>query len=450
MAAETLQKENVFLDDLDDSMIIERYTGFSAKFMAMDDTTCKWLQHNFKEVKAVIKRGEKSLDLDIKDTQVGDMIVELHTFPPPLKKLTIVNGRLIEELRRRGFLKFSVKRIKKQLTQKQIKHQEVIVKSSELIHKTKESVAVSKGASQAVENLMDNTRDGKMELGAISEYVDSIVKSGSTEAMGVLTSLKQSDQTYAHCTDVAAIFESVYVKLKKREGIELTPEKKHEMLLGAFMHDIGKAKVPKDILDSTARFERDSREMKLMQSHPAFGAEILTDMGSPDMIVNMAHYHHVKLDTKMSSSYPQGVNFDDLFMETRLIAIVDVYQALVGRRSYKKSWAPPAAIKFIEQLSGIEFDMDVWDSFYQIMGKYPVGSLVELNDGSIGFVVQSAVEDLDKPRVALVRNAKGENLKNNTLIDLQEELDIEIVKDLDNYDVLGDDSLDIFTNLKIT
>ena len=268
--------------------------------------------------------------------------------------------------------------------------------------------------------------------------------------MGVLASLKKSDQTYAHCTDVAAIFQSTYIKLMKQKGIELSPEKKHEMLLGAFMHDIGKAKVPKDILDSTVRFERDSREMKLMQSHPAFGAEILTNMGSTDMIINMAHYHHVKLDTGMKSSYPLGINFDDLVMETRLIAIVDVYQALVGRRSYKKSWAPPAAMKFIDQLSGIEFDMDVWETFHQILGKYPVGSLVELNDGSMAFVVETADEDLDRPRVAVVRNAKGEDLTNNPLIDLLEEPDIKIIKDLDNHEALGDASMDIFTNLKIT
>ncbi|MBT4263669.1 MAG: HD domain-containing protein [Deltaproteobacteria bacterium] len=450
MATVTSQTESVSLENLDDSMVIERFIGFSNKFVAMDETTCKWLQHNFKGVKARIKRGEESLNLNINGIQTGDQLLELHTFPPSLKKLTTVNQRLILELEKRGFLKFSVKRISKQLTQKQVKHKEAVEKTSQLIHKAKESVAISSGATKAVESLMDDTRNGKMEIGDISNYVDNIIESGSTEAMGVLASLKKSDQTYAHCTDVAAIFQSTYIKLMKQKGIELSPEKKHEMLLGAFMHDIGKAKVPKDILDSTVRFERDSREMKLMQSHPAFGAEILTNMGSTDMIINMAHYHHVKLDTGMKSSYPLGINFDDLVMETRLIAIVDVYQALVGRRSYKKSWAPPAAMKFIDQLSGIEFDMDVWETFHQILGKYPVGSLVELNDGSMAFVVETADEDLDRPRVAVVRNAKGEDLTNNPLIDLLEEPDIKIIKDLDNHEALGDASMDIFTNLKIT
>ncbi len=447
----TSKTEFVSLENLDNSMVIERYTGFSGKFNSVDDSTCKWLQHNFKGVRARIKRGEEALDLSIDYLQFGDKVTELNTFPPSLKKLTIVNQRLIQELKKKGFLEFRVKRIKiKQLTQKQVRRQKAIEKSSELIYKAKESVEVSNSTTKAIENLIDDSRDGKIEIGDVSEFVDSIIKNDTTEAMSVICSLKQSDQTYAHCTDVGAIFQNTYIKMRKQQGIELSPQKKQEMLLGAFMHDIGKTKVPKDILDSTVRFERGSHEMQLIQSHPDFGAEILTNMGSSNTIINIAHYHHVKVDTAVNSSYPQVNSFEEVMMETRLIAIVDVYQALVGRRSYKKSWAPPAAIKFLGNLSGIEFDLDVWDSFFQVMGQYPVGSLVELNDGSMAFVVQPAHEDLDKPQVALIRNAKGENLTNNVLIDLQEEPEMKIVKDLDNYEVLGDASLEIFTNLKIT
>ncbi len=450
MTSETSPIENVSLENLDDGMTIERYTGFVSKFSPMDDETCKWLQHNFRVVKASVERGGQTLNLKIDDIKAGDMLLELHSFPDSLKKLTIVNKRLIEELKKRGFRHFAVRRKSKQLTQKQVRRREAVAKSTEFIDKAREGVAVSKGATKAVEHLIDDTREGNLDADAVSQYVEQIIGSGSTEAIGVLSSLKQSDQTYAHCVDVGAIFQCTYSKLMKRQGVELSKEKMSDMLMGGFMHDVGKSRVPKEILDSTARFERDSREMQLMQSHPVFGAEILTEMGSDEMIVNMAHYHHVKFDTKMKSSYPQVNSFDDVILETRLIAIVDVYQALVGRRSYKKSWAPPAAMKFIDQLSGIEFDLDVWDSFYQIMGKYPTGSLVELSDGSLAFVVQTADEDLEKPKVAVIRNAKGEDLAHNTLINLGDEPEIEIVKDLDNFEVLGDASLDIFTNLKIS
>jgi len=450
MSQDTKQIKTVTLENLHENMIIEKYTGFVSRFTPMNDETCKWLQHNFKGVIAGVERSGSRLDLSIDEVRAGDRLVELHSFPEQRRKLTIVNDRLIEELRKRGFTRFTVREVKKQLPEKQARRREAVTKSRELIDKAREGIVVSQQATQAVENLIDGTRDGNMDPEAVARYVDSIITSGSAEAIGVLSSLKQSDQTYAHCVDVGAIFQCVYAQLMKRRGVTLNQQQKADMLMGAFLHDIGKARVPKEILDSTVRFERDSREMQLMQSHPVFGAEILTEFGSSDTIINMSHYHHVKLDTTLKSSYPKVDSYDDVVWETRLIAIVDVYQALVGRRSYKKSWAPPAAMKFIDQLSGIEFDMDVWDQFYQIMGKYPTGSLVELSDGSLAFVIQPADEDLDRPKVAVIRNAKGQDLSHNTLINLADESDIKIVKDLDNYDVLGDASLEIFTNLKIS
>jgi len=93
--------------------------------------------------------------------------------------------------------------------------------------------------------------------------------------------------------------------------------------------------------------------------------------------------------------------------------------------------------------------MEIWESFYRIMDKYPMGTLVKLNDGSTAFVVQVAEDDIERPQVAVIKNAKGQDLKHNTLINLADEPDIEIVSDLDNYEVLGDASLEIFTNLKI-
>lgn len=449
MAVATSQLENVLLENLTNKMVIQRYTKFTERFQPMDDMSCKWLQHNFRGVKAIIKRNDKRYDAPIEKTKAGDLLIELHTFPSSLKKLTVVSPGLVQELKKRGFLAFTVTETKKQKSEKEIKHEVSVQESAKFIDQVKENIKIHDGATVAVEDLLDNTREGNTDLTGMREFVDGIVEESSTEAIGIITSLKQSDQTYAHCIEVGSIFQTVYTELQQKKGIELSVKDKQDILMGAFMHDIGKAKVPKDILDSTVRFERDSREMKLMQSHPTFGAEILTDMGSSDMIINMAHYHHIKLDTAMKSSYPQGVNYDDVLYETRLIAIVDVYQALVGRRSYKKSWAPPAAMKFIEQLAGIEFDQDIWDDFYQILGQYPVGSLVELNDGSYAFVTGAATEDLSKPKVAVIRNAQGEDVKNNTLIDLQLDQDIVIAKELDNYDVLGDDSLEIFTHLNI-
>jgi len=444
----TLQKQ-VKLKDLDESMVIVAYVGFNDKYKSLDDTTCKWLKLNFKECRTVVVREGETLNTPIEDIKPGDRLKRVQGFTSSLKKLTIVNERLKQELEKRGFLEFKIEQSNKTQNAEQIKRAKSVKQAEAFVQKVKDTEQAREGATNAVEDLIDKTRFGKTNISDVLNYVENIVKNSSAESIAVLTGLKESDQTYAHCVDVGGIFQTVYGRLLEKNKIKSVFKDNQEILLGAFLHDIGKAKVPKEILDSTVRFERDSPEMKQMQSHPTYGAEILTKMRMSEVIISMAHHHHVKMDAKMQSSYPRGVRFDSLPMETRLIAIIDVYQALVGRRSYKKSWAPPAAVKFIDQLSGIEYDPVVWEEFLQIMGTYPTGSLVELNDGSTAFVLHVNEEDLDNPRVAVVKNAKGEDLERHTLIDLQTEKDMSIVKGLDNFEVYGEACFQKFVSLQV-
>ncbi|MFH2133474.1 MAG: HD domain-containing phosphohydrolase, partial [bacterium] len=340
--------------------------------------------------------------------------------------------------------------VKAPLTKKQEAFEHSKAQANKFVNQLKENVGTHNKASQAVENIMDNARKGKVSYSGVTEYVDVITTNSSAEAMSAILSLKESDQTYDHCIDVGVIFQTSYLKILESKGRKSIFENEAQALLGAFLHDFGKSKVPKDILDSTVRFERDSQEMQLMQSHPVFAVELLAGMGMTDDIINMAHYHHIKQDTSINSCYPKGVSYDQVIYETRLIAIIDVYQALVGKRKYKKSWNPPAAMRYLDALAGVEFDMDVWDDFMQVMGLYPKGSLVELNDSSAAFVMSISEADPEKPQVVIVRNAAGEELTHHTLLDLQEEKDIEIVKDLDVMEVFGKDAMEVFTKINIS
>jgi putative nucleotidyltransferase with HDIG domain len=281
-------------------------------------------------------------------------------------------------------------------------------------------------------------------------YVDKITGEASSEAMSAIVSLKRSDQTYDHCIDVGVIFQSSYYRIIERQRRPSIFENKSQAMMGAFLHDFGKSKIPKEVLDSTVRFDRDSREMKLMESHPTFGAELLAHLKMPDYIINMAHYHHVKQDTSVNSCYPKNVNYDSVIYETRLLSIVDAYQALVGKRKYKKSWTPPAAIRYIDALAGIEFDMNAWEDFISVMGLYPKGSLVELSDSSVGFVMSVPESELNKPQVAVIRNSDGEDLDSHSLIDLSFEKEITIKKDLDIEEALGREALKIFSGLNVS
>lgn len=449
MTANNLSKQSVGLGDLNNQMMIEAYTGFHNKFKSMDKKTSDWVRHNFQGTTIVAERDGLSLEFPVDDLRDGDTLVRIEKFPANLEKLVHVNDKLIKELENRGFNQFDVRVIKKQTGSAEENRKIAVQETNEFVQKVKESVQVRESATNAVENLMDNGRRGKANTDEIMEFVDSIVKQSSADAISAIASLKESDQTYAHCVDVGAIFQVVYLKTIKNMGLKSVFKDEREMLLSSFLHDFGKAKVPKEILDSTVRFERDSKEMQLMQAHPVYGAEMLKKMDMPDYIVDMAHYHHVKLDTSMASSYPSGVAFEDIRMEARLIAIIDIYQALVGKRSYKKSWAPPAAMKFIDQLSGVEYDLDIWTEFLKIMGRYPKGSAVELSDGSQAFVVSIPEADLTRPQVVQVRNAAGEDLEHHTLIDLEVERDMSISKELDSYESFGENVIELFASLQV-
>jgi HD-GYP domain-containing protein (c-di-GMP phosphodiesterase class II) len=217
------------------------------------------------------------------------------------------------------------------------------------------------------------------------------------------------------------------------------------------LHDIGKAKIPKSIVESTALFEKNSRNLQILRSHPVFGADLLSRMNQPNSVVNMAHFHHVKQNTNMLSSYPIGIPYKKVSFETRLLAIIDIYQALTGKRRYQKSWSPPATMRYLSALAGVEYDLRVWESFLQMMGVYPKGSLVKLSDGRLGFVmnVPAGTEHRERPLVAVVVNRSGEMLGHPDLVNLRVEKDLRIIEDIDSQTVFGDRAVDVFTHLNL-
>ena len=446
----TTRTRSVSIDDLDSSMTIQAYLGFGKLYTPTTDQSCAWLIHNFRGCKALVEREGKQGTIGIEKLRPGDSLVQIFELPKELSKLSKVTDRLVSELKSRGFKQFLIQEEVKTLPSAAQEQAKAVAAANKLFEKVAEASPVREEAKMAVENMLDNARGGKMDTSDVLRYVNHICDSGTSEALSAMVSLKQSDQTYAHCVDVAAIFQQAYTELlniSSRKSVFKDPK---ELMLGAFMHDFGKSKVPKDVLDSTVRFERDSKEMNLLQSHPVFGAELLGHMGLPDYIVNMAHYHHVKMDPGMKICYPP-VTYDKVMFETKLLALVDIYQALVGKRSYKKSWTPPETVRYLGTLAGVEYEDEMYGYFVQVMGKYPKSSLVKLSDGQVGFVMNVPRDKtkLDRPQVAIAQNAAGETLEHNDLVDLTVIQDLAIIGELDAQDVFGQHALDVFCKLNV-
>jgi len=248
----------------------------------------------------------------------------------------------------------------------------------------------------------------------------------------------QDDDTYAHGSELASLFMEVQSALsdlarKSAEREEVNRKERELIMMAGFMHDIGNCKVPKEILDSPKGFAPGSPELMQLYSHVDHGARILTDLGMDGLIVNIAHYHHVKKNTAAANSYP-NVPFDQLHNMTRLVAIIEVYLALVTHRPYRRGRTPAKAVEIIAESSGKDFDEGMTRLFLQVMGRYPVGSLVRMNTGDVAFVIGQSARAADRPIVAMIENAKGEPLTHHTMVDMMSNLTLKVKEALDPFE----------------
>ena len=442
----------VTADELQPGMIIREISELSFDYANLDAKTVAFLKANFKGALALVADGTTSKKISVDELKEFDQLEALVELPGSLKLAKVVSG-LPQSLEKRGFLQFKVELSSDAKGQSPAVHTDEKSKGLEVgsaeakkLHEIKKAKVVKfvdllkpaeegRGEStRAVEEMMDMGRAGKVSSKGAEAMVEEIVSKGTSAGMRAIAGLRGSDQTYAHCVDMSVILQECYADIMERNERIIDEKTRRLTLLSGFMHDIGKSEIPKDVLESTARFAPDSKEMMLMRNHTVYGAKILTDMGMPKTTVNLAHYHHVKKDPTMFTNYPD-VPYDQVNSVTRLASIVDVYQALIGKRKYKKNWVPGAAVEYILGLSGTEFDERMVAHFLESMGRYPVGSLVRLSSGDLAFVLMIAPpEHPARPIVAVVESASGEVLTHHTLVDLMLVKDLSVSEVVDHYE----------------
>jgi len=435
------QKAN--LSQLQEKMTIQAYVGLEARFSQLTDEQVRWLAHNFSGAYGIITRKGQKADIPLVKLVPGDKLHRIHKFPTKLKHLCEVTPKLLASLKQRQFTQFEVKKTQHP------GHAGKVEKANQLVQSVKKGFQVKHKTSKVIEEIMDSSKKGVPEINQLEGYVGQILEDQLIESMSALSALKRSSQTYAHCVDVGAIFLAAYYEIKRRKGQKPSFTDEKDALISAMLHDVGKGTIPKEILESEVKWEKGSPELQMFQGHPAKSQEMLKQMGMGELAQNMALCHHLKASGLGQNNYPNNVDYELASYEARLLAIVDVYQSLIGKRPYKKSWTAPSAMRYIESLAGIDYDEEVWKDFRLVMGIYPKGSLVKLSTGAAGFVVSVPEDDLERPQVAVSTDANLKPLPKQELLDLKMEPSITIVEDLDPDQVFQGKALERFANLQI-
>ena len=181
------------------------------------------------------------------------------------------------------------------------------------------------------------------------------------------------------------------------------------MLLGtgALLHDLGKVTIPQSILTKSGPLT--AAEWEIMRQHPVKGADILlAQPGIHPLSVLVAYEHHARYDLK---GYPRIENKERISLFARIVQIVDVYDAMTTTRPYQGARTPDHAIRVLVKESGAAFDPLLLKIFVDMMGLYPVGTLVRLESGEVGVVYEQVEGDPHSPRVKVIRDREGREVE---------------------------------------
>ncbi|MDD9301903.1 MAG: diguanylate cyclase [Desulfobacter sp.] len=169
------------------------------------------------------------------------------------------------------------------------------------------------------------------------------------------------------------------------------PEELDQISLGLFIFDLGKALVPQDLLNKTRGLTREEFEMIQRHSYE-FGGQILekNHMDHP-VFTNMVQYHHGPLFAGEKNCYPFDRPFSDIPIYVRICKLVDIYDAMISRRSYKEAANPVTAATalfrtYVKKDPLLQF---ILHAFVNTIGLYPPGSIVFLKNGQMAYVLES-------------------------------------------------------------
>jgi HD-GYP domain-containing protein (c-di-GMP phosphodiesterase class II) len=257
-------------------------------------------------------------------------------------------------------------------------------KSREIMDEIIKTDKISKGRYKESEELI--------------EVILNDLVSSETDTIKLLKDLNSyDDYTYNHSVNVLLLVSVFSNKLKK-----YTMEELKSLLLGAFLHDIGKMKLDKQLLNKKGKLN--VTEFQKIKRHPQLGYEIIKSVASSDVIVQQCIlFHHEKYNNK---GY-YGLPYENLPNYPKIISICDVFDALTSKRPYRNSISPANALKILLNSINNHFDYDLVSKFINVLGPfvnntkhfYGKHEICELNTQELALIIGLGEKDILKPEI---------------------------------------------------
>lgn len=276
------------------------------------------------------------------------------------------------------------------------------------------SAATRQAAIETIRSVFQEVRLGQtFSMEPIHKSVKAIldeVAANPNVLVGLNDVRSYDGYTFAHCVNTCVLSVMIGTKSGMHE-LDL-----RHLAIGAILHDLGKIAVPEHILKKPSRL--DEAEMIEMQNHSNYGWQVLRQ--HPELSLASAHVAYQHHERPNGKGYPRGLKQDEIMLNARICGIADAYDAMTSARPYKAALHPKQALAEIRRLQGVQFDPFLTDVFARCVAPFPVGCIVQLNQGESGMVVATNHQFPERPVVRLLFNKIGEPLKNPYEMDLAE------------------------------
>ena len=273
--------------------------------------------------------------------------------------------------------------------------------------------AVHTEATTAVQSLFEGTKTGApLHSAAAQEVVHHLMETVLSQhdvLAGVIHMRQFEANLYAHVINVC-IFALMLGAMQDLDKRVLTC-----VGVGALLHDVGQVHLPRNLIRKPGLYT--AQEQRLMQVHPYLGATMLSQTPRmPEDACRIVAEHHERLD---GSGYPQGLAGTGISPLSQIVAIADVYEAMLGTREGRPHLLPAQAIKELyQQGRAQQLNLGLVEKMIRCLGIYPVGSFIELNTGERGIVIAVSPGKALQPVVYLLWGQTHQRYATPVTVDL--------------------------------
>lgn len=278
--------------------------------------------------------------------------------------------------------------------------------------------------------LFDIRLDKIVQKNLVNKAVDKIfdvVLNQKYDILNVVSRYKGAEQNYLVIHSLNVAIYSACIGF----GLDLNHFKIKHLITGAMLHDVGMLKIDERVINKKEKLT--SAEYDIVKNHTLIGYKLLNQKeGFPSEVAQVALQHHERYN---GTGYPSGNSGENIPLFARIVAIADSYDAMTQIRTYKVKTISHEAIKNVMAASKNLYDPHILKVFLSIMSIYPIGSIVQLNNGIIGIVSRANPKFPLRPVIRILLDEFGDKILEIEEIDLEETPNLFITSTLNSEDL---------------